>query len=120
MGTSRLTGLFPKLAAVAVLVLGGAGAWAFTTRGPDIQKRGSLYEVTDGAVAYRFDATWRTETLHDLARDPVARRDVARARAEDTSRLRGALLRHLGLRTLDEIPKEGAEELRVLRTLGYL
>ncbi len=103
-----------------LLAIASVGAALAQPAGPRVERVGTVYVVRSERVEYRFDPTFRTEFV-DLGPAPVSgtSEDGAARRAAVLS-LRAALLRHLGLRDLQEIPQEGETELRALKALGYL
>jgi len=109
------------LAAAGALVLAfafAAGAWASH---PRFEKRGALFTMTQGEFVYSFDAAWRTERLDRLGEISAPGAPALAAREPETaSRLRDAMLAHLGVASLAEIAAEGTAELEALRAIGYL
>jgi hypothetical protein len=100
------------LAATAVAASGGF------TRAPRLVKEGPVYQLEVGDEAYHFDALWRIETLWRNGPDGWTR--VASPDHDHLSALRAAFLSQAKAATLQDIPVEGRENLRALKTLGYL
>ena len=111
-----------KFGILAAVVLGiAASAWA--ARGafapsPRLEKDGPVYQLEIGNEAYHFDALWRVETLWRKGPDGWTR--VASPDYDYLAGLRARFLDLAGASTLQDIPAEGRENLRALKTLGYL
>ena len=108
------------LAGLAVVVAALlAPSLAAALAGPRYERRGFLHCVESGADRYSFDPVWRVESFRSV--DAATGLDTAgpggKARMD---RLRSALLRKLEVRSLDQIPSEGADEVNAIRALGYI
>jgi hypothetical protein len=106
------------IGSIALLLL-ALGAWHWAS-GPSVEKDGALYTVRAEGYEYSFDAAWRQEALRPTPPSSGIPRDLASSRPEVVARLRGLLLRRLGVSALEEIPRENEAEVRALRSLGYL
>lgn len=124
MATSS-TGRKAPLAALVLAVLlavPAALAAGSLSVAPRFQREDGVYVVRSGNMEYRFDAVWRTESLMTGV-DGEERTDLASAgprSAERMLRMRGTLLRAVGVTRLEDISQEGTAELESLRSLGYL
>ncbi len=121
----RSSGRLPHLAGTGLLLLllGAVLASALPgCSGSRYEKQGPLHCVRDGQYLYTFDSIWRMESLHVV--DPrtgiAARAEGPGLDADRVARMRGTLLRTLGLADLGAVPREGTSELEALRSLGYL
>jgi hypothetical protein len=104
-------------------VLVGAAATALAARGvlnpaPRLVKDGPVYQYEVGNEAYHFDALWRVETL--WRNGPEGWTRVASPDHEHLASLRMRFLVEAKAGSLQDIPVEGRENLRALKTLGYL
>jgi hypothetical protein len=102
---------------LSVLTLAAVAAAAVVherTSRPTIRKEGTRYRVVSRGYSYTFDAAWRVESV----RSPDGA--LNSADVERTEELRGVLLKHLGLDSIDKVPVEGEAELRALKELGYI
>ena len=111
-----------KFGILTLVVMGGA-ATALASRGafapsPRLVKDGPVYQYEIGNEAYHFDALWRVETLWRKGPDGWTR--VASPDHDHLAALRAAFLSKADAATLQDIPAEGRENLRALKTLGYL
>ena len=109
------------LAAAGILLAASALAVAAWASVPRFEKRGTLLTMTQGEFVYSFDAAWRTERLD--RRGEVQAFDAPSPASRHPDRvdsLRTAMLRHLRVSALTEIPAEGTAELGALRAVGYL
>jgi hypothetical protein len=105
-----------RVAILAAVTLAAAGAAAaIVPSGPRIVKDGTQYRVLKDGVSYTFDAAWRVESLRAVkGTGPVTDADAR------TKELRGILLRHLKVESLEKIPLEGEAEIKALEALGYI
>ncbi len=106
-------------AAVAAALVVGAVAVRAAALAPRVARERGLYRVSQGARVYEFDTVWRTESLWADVPGPGAHARVEGAGA-DLLAMRDALLRHLDVDRLDDIPTEHGDGVAALRTLGYL
>lgn len=109
------------LAAAGILLAASALAVTAWASVPRFEKRGTLLTMTQGEFVYSFDAAWRTERLDRRGEVPAFDAPSPASRhPEKFERLRTAMLKHLRISALTEIPAEGTAELGALRAVGYL
>jgi hypothetical protein len=111
-----------KFGILSVVVIALAAS-AMAARGsftptPRLVKDGPVYQYEVGNEAYHFDALWRVETLWRKGPDGWTR--VACPDHDHMAALRAGFLSRANLATLQDVPVEGRENLRALKTLGYL
>lgn len=111
-----------KFGLLTLVVLGGAAsalaAGGAFTPAPRLVKDGPVYQYEVGSEAYHFDALWRVETLWRKGPDGWTR--VASPDHDHLAALRARFLVLAKASALKDIPVEGRENLRALKTLGYL
>jgi len=111
------------LSGLSLAALGAAAAVFASLEAPGRPRMyldAGLLVVDTPEYAWSFDTAWRRERLHDLRTDPLRREDASGAHPGVARWLRGVALHRLGLRTLEEIPKGGSQEMDRLKELGYL
>ena len=110
------------LGAIAAAACAAIAAPSLATAltGPRYEKLGYLHCVESGADRYSFDPVWRVESFRTV--DDTTGLEAGRGPADGArrDRLRDALLRKLDVRSLDQIPTEGAAEVSAIRALGYI
>jgi hypothetical protein len=108
-----------------LLAVGLLGSMAFSAVAiamvvrPQIQKQDSVWTVEHREFRYEFSAVWRSERLLKRNADG-AWEEVTRPADALVHPLRSRLLARLNAGTLEDIPREGQDELEALKTLGYL
>lgn len=123
MHSGSFDGLRGRLAAsflTAALLFCGSVLAATVASAPRYERRGPLHCIVERGVSYSFDPVWRVEALSPAARCGGVSLPPETDRAQRLDRMRGLLLRELGVTSLDEISREGESELGTLRSLGYL
>jgi hypothetical protein len=107
------------LAAVATSVVLAALAVGAAAMSPRLIKKGALYRVERGNVAYSFDAAWRVETF--WVRNANGRWEKAKEASDPRmASVKALLLTMVGKPSVKEIPVEAAREVEQLKALGYL
>jgi len=110
---NRILAAFATSVVLAALAIGAAGM------SPRLIKKGALYRVERGDVAYSFDSAWRVETF--WVRSPSGRWGKAKEGSDPRmAPLRTLLLTMVGKASVEEIPVEAASEVEQLKSLGYL
>jgi hypothetical protein len=118
---NRRLGRALPLAAGGILLAGAALASIAWASAPRFEKRGTLFTMEQAGYVYSFDAAWRIERLDRRGEVPAADAPSTASRhPEKVERLRSAMLKHLRLAALTDIPAEGTAELGALRAVGYL
>ena len=111
-------GAFAAAACAAFVLPSMPGLSSLT--GPRYEKRGYLHCVVTRTDRYTFDPVWRVESFRSV--DPATGMAAGKVPVDGArlDQLRASLLRRLGVRSLDQIPTEGAAEVSAIRALGYI
>ncbi len=120
MATPSPSPIRRALPVVIVLALAATGVvgWRALTA-PRVLREAGGYSVVRGREMYRFDTVFGTETLWEEGADGT----FTQVTAPDPARVaphRAALLGRLGLRSVDEIPREREGDRQALEGIGYL